>query len=740
MALGLRTLPEAKPVAAPDDVFSAGRALTILKRLVGNDMPHPIGSAESGRVRTQIVDDLNALHIPVEMHEGFGCSHKYLTCGKVHNLVARIDGREPGKAVLAASHYDSVAAGPGAADDGTSVAALLEIARILSTGPRPRHQVLLLFDEGEEGGLMGAEAFAASDPLRSQVGAVVNMDARGDSGASRLFEMTGPRGLTTEVTRVLPWPATSSLDTTIYDLLPNDTDLSVFRRLDLPGVNFAFIGEPARYHTPMDDLPHLSPRSVQHQGDNALAAIRAFGEADLEHASTERFVFFDVAGLRVVSWPERRSLPLALLGFALILLTGLLVRPWPSLWTVLARVAMAVVAVTASAAFAIPIIKAGAWAGAFSSYWIAQPNPVIVLMWMTPAAVLVGLVWLVNPFVDHHTNWMGCWLLWAVLAIVAAIKLPGASHLFVVPSLAAGVAGLLALIFRWLDRRRRGESWEETTPFFATLLPALVAGVIWFPVLRIWYEAMGTPMLPVLAALAALFGTLLLPLLAALTRSRLGGLFRVLFYSVLSLIIVCACVPPRSPERPAPLTIELRVNGDTRRGVYAIITREVELPEGLVKAARFHPAEPSDDPAKFVADAGEVAIEPPQFEILPSAGEVPDEGMRIVRMHLSSPRHATYLQLHVEDGPHSSLKLLSADPNQTIAGIRAGPADYRLFGVPPEGIDVELTVPVATRSVILRDVTSGLPETARVLVAGRPSDYVPLKMGDGVVVSRTVGL
>ena len=52
--------------------------------------------------------------------------------------MARVRGRDAGKpAVLLACHYDSVAAGPGAADDGAGVATTLEVARALTSGPPP---------------------------------------------------------------------------------------------------------------------------------------------------------------------------------------------------------------------------------------------------------------------------------------------------------------------------------------------------------------------------------------------------------------------------------------------------------------------------------------------------------------------------------------------------------------------------------------------------------------------------
>ena len=60
----------------------------------------------------------------------------------------------------------------------------------------------------------------------------------------------------------------ASLFPTLYALLPNDTDLSVYKRKGLAGLNYALIGGAARYHTPRDDLAHADLASLQHQGDD----------------------------------------------------------------------------------------------------------------------------------------------------------------------------------------------------------------------------------------------------------------------------------------------------------------------------------------------------------------------------------------------------------------------------------------------------------------------------------------
>ena len=109
-------------------------------------------------------------------------------------------------------------------------------------------------------------------------------------------------------------PATSSIAYTAYKLLPNDTDFSVFKAAGYQGLNFALIGNAVIYHTPLDNLQNVNPASLQHHGDNALAAILALANSDLSDPLEKDAVFFDVFGLWTVHWAARSTLLFAALA------------------------------------------------------------------------------------------------------------------------------------------------------------------------------------------------------------------------------------------------------------------------------------------------------------------------------------------------------------------------------------------------------------------------------------------
>jgi hypothetical protein len=79
--------------------------------------------------------------------------------GKSANVVATLRGTtDPEIVYVVSSHYDSVAGGPGADDDASGVAALLEAARVMREHPMPATIVFAAFT-GEEAGLLGSREF-----------------------------------------------------------------------------------------------------------------------------------------------------------------------------------------------------------------------------------------------------------------------------------------------------------------------------------------------------------------------------------------------------------------------------------------------------------------------------------------------------------------------------------------------------------------------------------------------------
>jgi len=108
------------------------------------------------------------------------------------NIVARVPGRSP-QAILVMAHRDDLGTGPGAVDNASGTATLVELARAYSIPEgtqaahlTPAHTLLFISTDGGSFGALGAADFLAHSPERHDVVAVVNLDSIGGRGRPRL--------------------------------------------------------------------------------------------------------------------------------------------------------------------------------------------------------------------------------------------------------------------------------------------------------------------------------------------------------------------------------------------------------------------------------------------------------------------------------------------------------------------------------------------------------------------------
>ncbi|MCI0338833.1 MAG: M20/M25/M40 family metallo-hydrolase [Acidobacteria bacterium] len=107
--------------------------------------------------------------------------------GKTCNVLATLRGSEnPELVYVVGSHFDSVTAGPGADDDTSGTAALLEAARMLAGHPMPATIIFASFT-GEEGGLLGSREFVRrAQADKTKITAALNNDMIGWANDNRL--------------------------------------------------------------------------------------------------------------------------------------------------------------------------------------------------------------------------------------------------------------------------------------------------------------------------------------------------------------------------------------------------------------------------------------------------------------------------------------------------------------------------------------------------------------------------
>ena len=311
------------PAAVDEDAaateFSPARAMRDVREIAKK--PHPLGSAENVRVREYLVTRLRELGTnpegqttTVARHSPFGPD----TWAVVNNIVAKLPGKQSSGAVMVVAHYDSVPSGPGAGDDAASVAAILEAIRALKAGPPLRNDLIILFTDGEELGLLGAKGFVDTYPALHDIKVVLNFDMRGDSGPSMMFQTSAHNvWLVDQLAAAAPFPYATSGTEAVYKKLPNDTDLTVFLGAGMAGMNFAADGGVTRYHTALDNADMLDVRTLQHQGSYALSLARRFGSIDLNASTAANAVFFTAAG-ELIHYSASLAIPLAILVTILV--------------------------------------------------------------------------------------------------------------------------------------------------------------------------------------------------------------------------------------------------------------------------------------------------------------------------------------------------------------------------------------------------------------------------------------
>jgi hypothetical protein len=730
--------PPAKPASAPAAEFSAGRARAVLRDLLGDGAPHPVGSPAAARVRERILVQLRSLGLTPEVQEALGCSAGG-NCARVSNVLARLPGREPGRSVLLMAHYDSVPAGPGVSDDLAGAAAILEAARVLKAGPPLRHGVLFLLDEGEEMGLLGAQAFLEHSPAMAEVGAVVNLEARGTAGPSLLFETSGPDawmvgGFAARATH----PFTNSVFPTVYQYLPNDTDLSVFKRRGMPGLNFAYIQRPLQYHSPLDNLADLSAASLQHHGENALAAVRGLAEGDLASPPPGRVVFFDLFHAVVVRWPAGLSPLLGLLALALTLAAAFLIRRRGlPVWGADFMLGFGAGLAALLFLLVLAILFQFLIARAFPAPWVANPGPAIAAFWLLAFGGGLGLAGLMGRRVGLPGLWAGVWVSWSLFGLILGIFLPGISYLILVPALVAGVCGLAL----------GGSPGGRTV---AAVLPAFVAALLWFETLGLLYLGLGLTGLLVTAVLLAVIVSTLTPLMAgAAPWAR-----RWLPLAALALAVVCLVwarmTPPFSPASPHDVTIlahEDAASGETR----LVLRGAPPIPPPMRQAAAFGqepvPPFPWSPPMSrlFVAPAPPLSAPGPDLAVL--ADSVAGS-QRHLRLRLTSARGARVATLLIPP----DAKLASAQVDGETVPLGAGgkkpgapgrPARWwqpiTYYTLPAQGAILDIVLDTTgPNDWYVYDRTYDLPPSAQGVAAARPKWSAALQDGDGTIVSRKV--
>ena len=309
--------PAALPADAPPGEFSATRAHE--HSFVVAAKPHAAGTEALEQVRDYLVDTLRGYGLDVELQMTSwpqGCSINY-----VENVLARIPGTANQNPFVITAHYDSVATGPGAADDGSGTVVMLEMARALKAGPPFKNDLVFVFTSDEERGQGGARA-SMDHPWLAHASAVLGYEARGSYGPAFMFETSDGNGaLIREMIAAGTPVQANSLMYEVHHRTPNSTDLAAMKERGAVGYNIAFVGGLYNYHSENDNPENLNPASLQHQGNAGMALARHYGNRTGTVPRMQDWVFFNTLGDNLTGYPIRVSRLISLASGLLALIT-----------------------------------------------------------------------------------------------------------------------------------------------------------------------------------------------------------------------------------------------------------------------------------------------------------------------------------------------------------------------------------------------------------------------------------
>jgi hypothetical protein len=737
VAVGALKPPDPIAATASPSEFSAERAMTHVGVIART--PHPMGSDANNVVKEYLIAKLSGLGLNPQEFPAIGVYQgaRNIIFGDTRDVIGRLPGTASSGAIVLMAHYDSVYRAAGAADDGAGVAAILEAIRALRSGPSLKNDLIVLFTDGEEPGLLGAEAFVSSHPWMKDVGLVLNFEARGNSGVSLLFE-TGinNRSVIAGVAKAAPHPTASSLFYALYKLLPNDTDFTVFRSHKTPGLNFAFGEGLEAYHSRLDTPGNLSAASLQHQGSYALSLTRQFGQTDLTQLETVAGdeIFFNWFGEKLIAYGQGWAVPGESIVTIILMLTVLLSVQKKKI--TMKRVLLALPAVLAIS-FVVPAAAAAAgWLvlRLLAKHLIVGDSP--ANSWLLAGLALVGgsagVFSLAVVRKRFSVQELSCATLITACALswVVALVLPAGSYLLFWPLVFVAV-GVFAIAV--LDVR------SNTNALALASIPGTVAAVLLFaPIVYLLYVFLTLQVITV-AAMGLLIGVFFLigtPLLnVAIPREKSRSLALVSLGGAVICIVTGVNQSHTSSQYPQQDNIIYSLDADRRAAAWLSYDHSLDSwTSQFIPDTHQHPQPMpnylagSQRPV-LSGPASVLDLGPPVAEV--KANELVDN-LRRIKMNLRSQRNANRIDLGFDrDLRPIGIKIAGREvvPVQNPQGLTVS-----LFGPFTTGAEIELTF--EARSAVafwLMDRSYGLPEVGTRV---RPQNIMASEGSDQTMVCR----
>ncbi len=731
--------PGPLPATAPDSLFSADRAAGYIRDIARE--PHPLGSAANLKVRGYIVRQLEAigLHPQLDTAVATGSYHGIHYAARVVNIIAHIPGTAGTKAVALMAHYDSVPAGPGASDDGSGVATLLETLRALKASHPLRNDVIGIFTDGEEEGMMGGQAVSENKHLMKQIGVVLNFEARGTSGPSLMFQTSpdsasgnGNGWLIKQLALSGAHPVASSISGDIYKHLPNNTDFSWLKAKGIPGLNFAFIGDMEHYHSQMDDYANLDESSIQHDGTYALALARQFGNETLPGPKNINYVFFNFFWPGFVFYPSSLITPLTILAvilFALTFYVGTVKKVIAPLKSIVGLIVSIIpLAVLGGGTYFLwKVLQNSYPESAHFLFGAFYSDGVFLCAFIFAAVALTTAFYIfLRKYLRSSEMAMGALFIWLILAVAADYLFPAGAYIFQWPL----IFSLFALLVFFL-----GPKSDFRSPLvMLILLLCAVPGI--YITTSTAYLVYLTGLLPAMAAsivLLVVLGTMtLLPHVAIIASPRKWLLPGVIALVAVGFGVTALLIHHIDRSHPNTDSIDYAINLNDSSAYWISFDDSTDVWTSQFMRHRVS----MDSMPDFFPDwwtAPHMAAKAAPVAIAPASITMTDD---------STFRGAQFMQLLVKPAAGTrSITLIGKEGEQVLSSSFDGQpvADssalypsgktarwtLRCFGIPESGSTIALVIPVGQRfRVTAVEIVGGIPHAGGLPASPRPASII----------------
>ncbi len=535
-----------------------------------------------------------------------------------------------------------------------------------------------------------------------------------------------------ELARAVPTSVTNSLFYEIYRLLPNDTDLTVFKNGGMSGMNFAYINGLTSYHTRLDNPARIDERSLQHQGSYALGLTRHFASLSAIDTRERNSVYFSVLGLTLITYSEAWIAPLS--GLAILLFIAVVVLGVIKKRLTLSGIASGSLVFLLSVVCAVVIVTGARWIiGALQGGETVYNSHLYLISFfaLTIAASAALFAWFGRK-ISVNDLAVGASCFWLILMLASWLFMPGGSYLFTWP-LVFSLVGLGATFFL---KDQAATSFKRLILVSVCAVPVIVLLV---SVVQLVSVALTPDLFVAPVMLVALGMGLLIPHVGLLTAKN-----RLLLPIASALVGLCflaggILTAGFDADRPMQDNLFYAFNADTGKAIWASNDRSPDHWTSQFLSSSNERGALADffpySSREFIkSEAPPAQLDAPEVALIE---DKTTEKMRTLRLRITSRQQAPVASVYLG----SEAAFLGAAINEER--VNPGPSGMWGFfyrGLPKQGLELTLeSRPGSQISVRVVLQNYGLPEIPGSSFKARPDDTIPspFAYSDSTLVTRT---